>query len=146
MKKNRIISIAIAGFIVLILAVGYWLYLSREYVINNPDLGILVYHYSWGEITRIECDVNRDGRIDAEYEVNFPRGGVLSTNFEIISGWESSRLDGCQDLRLEYSDLGLRILVDDDCDGVFERELANDDAEELLERRGGVAIPEPPVS
>ena len=141
----------LVGLSVLSVGVGCWMFRTQS--VDNPALGILVYHFRWAKLTQVTVDVNRDGVIDAHMRVVGPHNRVGSTEMDVLEGWESSKLDGVFDIHYWEDEVTgtFWLELDIDCDGVFERRLEGANAKDrLLAIRNGqgqdakqLAVPDP---
>lgn len=120
MRRRRIFAIGLIALAVASAVVGGYLFRRETY--DNPELGVITYHYRWGKRAKLTADTNRDGRIDV-----IDRIDDLGSPLEY---WEDSNHDGTFDRHVVLKE-GLieRVELDQDGDGEYEIILEGSEAE-----------------
>ena len=124
MQRRRLLAI---GLLALASAVvGGSLFRRQTY--DNPELGVITYHYRWGKRAKLTADTNRDGKIDvrariddlgspAEYWEDSDHDGSFDRHV-IMEGSEIQRVEDRLCSRQTMTELSDRITVDpEQCGG-----------------------------
>ncbi len=113
--------------LVLVGAIGAYLYLFRQVTTDNPALGVIVYRYRWARPYEIRADSNRDGAYDLRALVHGEPS--FSTHTVPSELWEDRDFDGVFETHalLEAGEI-MRLEIDDDQDGTYDRTLTGAEA------------------
>jgi hypothetical protein len=119
-RRQRLIVIGLIALIVASAVVAGYLFRRQTY--DNPELGVITYHYRWGKRAWLTADTNRDGKIDVRDRIDdlgFPE-----------EYWEDSNYDGSFDRHVVMEgSLIQRVELDEDGDGKYERVLEGAEAQ-----------------
>jgi hypothetical protein len=105
--------------------------LFRRETIDNPQLGVIAYHYRFGRRAEITADTNRDGQINFRAlidELGLPE-----------EYWEDSDHDGHFDRHVVMDGSQIRrVGFDENEDGEYERYLSGSEARDFYTESEGV--------
>lgn len=109
-------------------------FLFRVSTDDNPALGRVTYHWSWGRVSRITADADRDGRDDFIARVRSPFGGYSPHTSLPVEAWQSSQCDGRFDVHMLFDDSGYLSVVEWDSrhSGSYDHRYQGAQAAELL--------------
>ena len=116
-RKSKVV----AGLIGTLIVVAAGFYLFRMSTVDNSALGLISHQHSWGRVTRVSVDSNRDGRIDGEYIYSWQNPYSGTHGNDAMRYREDRNHDGLWDTWRELSESVLRI--DTDGDEVADMEL-----------------------
>lgn len=103
-------------------------YLFRQETDDNPELGLITYHYRWGQRVELTADTNRDGRYDVR--------AILDDQVFPTEYWEDSNYNGTFDRHVVMNGAVIDyIRLDQDGDGEYEHRLEGVEAQDFYNSR-----------
>jgi hypothetical protein len=119
MQRYRLLAIGLLALALAGAVVGGYLFRRQTY--DNPELGVITYHYRWGKRAKLTADTNRDGKIDVRARIDdlgFPE-----------EFWEDSDYDGTFDRHVVMEGTMIqRVDLDKDEVGKYEQHLEGPEA------------------
>ena len=130
-SSGRVLRWVLPALAVLLIAVASCWWLFRTETVDNSSLGLISYHFRWGRLTGLSVDSNRDGLTDGKMTIVSFDNQVGSTNFDVVEGWESSKLDGQFDIHYWKDETSGEFFLERDLNGdhVFETRSSGHEAE-----------------
>lgn len=115
MRASHLVA-AIGSSVLLVVALAAVAYLFRGETVNNPELGVISYHFRWGKLVGVTADTNRDGATDVRAQLD--DSGIPKEY------WEDSNHDGSFDRHVVmHGTVIQQVDLDKDADGKYEQHL-----------------------